>query len=311
MNEALKDDVRLGAPQAFKNMVIFPIMGDDEGAPSYKFLDEALERGAVVSEVSLSGSVPTLAFDNKTTDPVLLVEGDELRGARQNRILNLTIFVGPGVKIEIPVSCIEAGRWRYEGSNQFSSGATAGDGGLGYGKLRAANNAFVSNSLKFSGSAVGNQGAVWNDIGKKFAATETRSFTGSMSDVYAQKSQDVKEFAQAFTHQEKQRGAVVCIDGKPVGLEMFDSAAAFKRFMERLVRSYALDAIETVARTDNHVVPDVGEVRAFIELAATAPTETYKTVGEGDALRWRTDVVTGAARVVGGKAMHVASFATA
>jgi hypothetical protein len=38
---------------------------------------------------------------------------------------------------------------------------------------------------------------------------------------------------------------VVAIDGRPVALELFDSAAAFSRYPEKLTRSYALDAIET------------------------------------------------------------------
>ena len=33
--------------------------------------------------------------------------------AKQNRILNLTILVGGGKKLLIPVSCVKQGRWSY------------------------------------------------------------------------------------------------------------------------------------------------------------------------------------------------------
>lgn len=302
--------VRLGEPQTFRNLTIFPLLGEraDTGVADYLLLDEALERDlAEVTEISQMGSVPTLAFENKSDLPVLLVEGDELRGAKQNRILNLTIFVGPRVKIEIPVSCVERGRWRHT-TDRFASGA-AGSGGLGYGKLRAMNNAFVSASLSADGSAIGNQGGVWNGIEGKFAATHTSSDTRSMSDVYEQKAKDVSAYEAAFRSVPLQRGAVVFVDGKPAGLELFDAERAFDRFLKKLVRSYALDAIED-EKTPTALEPSRDQALKFIADSATAPRENFSTVGEGESVRWRSSGIAGGARVVGDKAIHVASFAT-
>ncbi len=56
--------------------------------------------------------MPELRFVNHCERPVLLLDGEELVGAKQNRILNLTVLVPAHQTIVIPVSCVEAGRWR-------------------------------------------------------------------------------------------------------------------------------------------------------------------------------------------------------
>ena len=62
-------------------------------------------------EVSEEGEVPNLLFENLGSRKVLLVDGDELVGAKQNRIVNVTIWLTPKQKTHIPVTCLEAGRW--------------------------------------------------------------------------------------------------------------------------------------------------------------------------------------------------------
>ena len=75
---------------------------------------EALDAGlARVEEVSEGGSVPELRFTNSAAMPILIVDGEELVGAKQNRVANLTILAPAKTTIRIPVSCVEAGRWRY------------------------------------------------------------------------------------------------------------------------------------------------------------------------------------------------------
>ena len=66
-----------------------------------------------ITEVSDGGSVPELAFENASAGKILLVDGDELVGARQNRVVNISILVGGGQRVVIPVSCVEHGRWSY------------------------------------------------------------------------------------------------------------------------------------------------------------------------------------------------------
>ena len=86
--------INLGEVQGFKNLQIIPLFTEGEESPVYLTLKEALEkRLLVVTEVSAQASVPELKVINNADLPVLLLDGEELAGAKQNRVLNSTILV--------------------------------------------------------------------------------------------------------------------------------------------------------------------------------------------------------------------------
>src|SRR5262245_37956479 len=105
------DGLDLGEAVRDGALTVFPLLGPDKPGPRYLTLDEALEAQlAEITEISAEGNVPELLFWNKGDDPILLVDGEQLIGAKQNRVLNLTILVRPKSRIKIPVSCVEQGR---------------------------------------------------------------------------------------------------------------------------------------------------------------------------------------------------------
>jgi hypothetical protein len=57
--------------------------------------------------VDADGVVGTLAVTNPLDVRVLLYEGEELVGAKQNRILGQTILVAAGATQKIPATCVE------------------------------------------------------------------------------------------------------------------------------------------------------------------------------------------------------------
>ena len=109
----------LGKPQSFQGLGLIPLFSRDEPALEYIGLDEAAAAGLVVTEIDQSGSVGTLAVSNPLKDNVLLYEGEELIGAKQNRVLERTILVHAQSKTPVPVNCVERGRWSYR-SEQFA-----------------------------------------------------------------------------------------------------------------------------------------------------------------------------------------------
>jgi len=295
-------NVKLGLAQIHLNLALFPLLDERSAAPGYLLLDEALERNlARVTEVSADGRVPELAFENASDRKVLLVDGDELVGAKQNRVLNLTILVGAGQKLVIPVSCVEQGRWVYRSKDFRSVRRTL------FAKARAAKMRHVTESLVVNGERRSNQAEVWAAVAGKAAAYRVESATLAMADVYEETAPRLNAYASAFRADPQQRGAIVAIDGTPVGVELFDSPATFARYLERLVASYALDAMETASSVSPTPSPD--DARHFLDSIASAAGERFPALGEGEDIRLSGDGITGGALAVDGQIVHLAGFA--
>lgn len=103
--------IRYGEPNSFLGLTLFPLFSDFRAPFEYSLLAQAVETGTAVVEEIGSGSVPGLRIRNNGEKPVLLVDGEHLVGVKQNRVLNATILVPEKTALDIPVSCVEAGRW--------------------------------------------------------------------------------------------------------------------------------------------------------------------------------------------------------
>ena len=101
--------------------------------------------------------------------------GEELQGAKQNRVLNLTILTPAHQSHAIPVSCVESGRWRRV-SHKFAASPHAQ-----FAEGRAAKMRHVTSSLKACGSRSSDQGDVWNLIAEKSVRLAAASETSAMS----------------------------------------------------------------------------------------------------------------------------------
>jgi len=295
--EAALRGLALGEPAVFKNLAVFPLVAGAEVAAGYLTLAEALKGGhARVTEVSAGGVVPELLFDNSSPHGVLLLDGDELVGAKQNRVLNVTVLVGANQKVVIPVSCVERGRW-HALSTEFRS-----EDRMMFARGRASKMSQVSRSLRERGTRHSDQGAVWDEVGAKAARLQASAPTGAMSDVYAHVGSDTRDFRAAFRAEQRQVGGVFAIGGRPAGLELFDAPGTLRSTLGRLVESYALDAIELGGRPRR---ADLEEAKDFLSRAASARTEVARAVGLGEELRLEAPGLVGEALVVDGRVVHL------
>lgn len=104
--------LEVGPATTFGKLTLFPLLSPESRVPDYLTLEEALEQGcSEVTEVSPAGTVSELLFTNHGDRSVLLLDGEALVGAKQDRVLNLSILAPARKTIRIPVSCVEAGRW--------------------------------------------------------------------------------------------------------------------------------------------------------------------------------------------------------
>lgn len=172
-------EIRVGDPISHESISIFPLEAEVESKVHYVLSDEALAAGTVtVEEIGEAGSVPELVVNNQTDNLVLFLEGQELRGAKQNRVLNTSVLVAAKSKINIPVSCVEQGRWRYT-SPKFAAG-----GSYSSSKLRHILKKSVLKSAKEGQGHRSDQGEVWNEVSRQMASLGSKSATGAMADTY-------------------------------------------------------------------------------------------------------------------------------
>ncbi len=296
---------KVGEPTTFKNLAMFPILDGNRREAGYLVLDEALAAGSArVTEVSEGGSVPELRFVNSGNLPVFLLDGEELVGAKQNRVLNLSILVPAGKTIVIPVSCVEAGRWAHRSAEFASAPRTQ------YAAGRAKKMAQVTYSLARESRRHSDQSEVWADISAKAERMRAGSPTGAMAAMYEQYGNSIEDFVRAFSALETQSGALFTIDGKTVGFDLFDCPATLRKLLPKLVRSYALDALDSLRPGSPEVsaATTKEQAEALLRSAAAARKEAFPAVGEGQDVRLTGDNLTGAALVVGDRVIHMSAF---
>jgi hypothetical protein len=117
------EQAKIGRKQSSKNLAIFPLLSNDRLDLEYLLLDEALAEGMIeVAEVSEGWSVPELKVFNKSPLMILILDGEELVGAKQNRIINTTILIGGKSTIKglYAVSAILAATPGRAGTHLFS-----------------------------------------------------------------------------------------------------------------------------------------------------------------------------------------------
>ena len=302
INQTLSN-ISVGNTITHQNLTMFALMNGGGIEADYITLDEAMLAGTVqVTEVSEGGSVPELQFVNGGDKAVLLLDGEELVGAKQNRALNLTILVPPKSTIVIPVSCVEQGRWGYRGRGFKSSDKAQ----FAEGRARKAQS--VSYCMASGHGRMSDQGDVWDSISEKMSRMEVNSPTMAMEDSYEQVRPRLNEFIGAFTAQDEQVGALFTINGEISGLDLFDSHDTISKLMPKLVGSYAIDALDRFNPVSE--APESGIAREFLNVVAAAQVSAHEAVGMGTDLRFQSQFVSGGALEVDDRVVHLCAFPT-
>ena len=300
LNETLSNLSILDA-QAALNLGVFPLKTPGLSGLSYLTLADAVAAGtASVREKSLSGSIPEILIENRADKPILILDGEELVGAKQNRTVNITILAPAGKTTAIPVTCIEAGRWS-SGPMDFDVAAR-----MHYSRGRARKMENVSASLAMCESRSADQSEVWDEIARKSERMSVRSATGALSDVFESHSASVDDYVRRLRVEPGQTGAIFAIDGKIEGLELFDSPETFSKMFEKLVRSYALDALETASGPS--AVASITDARAFLNSLAQASSQNYPAVGLGQEIRINTEELVAGGLEVDSTLVHLVAF---
>lgn len=285
----------VGQRVVHKNLVIYPILlSKVVDGTSYVTLDEALESGKVkITEVG-DGSVPTLRLEVMTTEPLFFMAGEVVTGAKQDRILQSDLmFKGKRGVFEIPVYCVEAGRWTHE-SDRFGAGKTLG-----------------SKKVRKAAAMKEGQTIVWDNVRKQnedvSAVTGTSKFQASYeSEKY---KNDSSEYLDALLnlpskHNGRMVGVVIAVAGKPASADVFANPHMFKKLWSKVLKAGVMDAITAPDGTLN----DNTAARVFLGKALTGVLKRQENPSMGEEYSIHSADVQGNFFSASNAVLHLALF---
>lgn len=312
------NSLRTGEPARHENLTVMPIFNGGKAAEErgYLLLEEAVSSGVAKVHERETAAVHQIEFENYSERPVLMLGGEELAGARQNRIVNLTILAPPRSKIVIPVSCVEEGRWRPV-SREFRTTPS-----LAFTRLRARSQARVTTSMRAGRGYRSDQQEIWDTVGETLRFLGVASSTSAMREAFDRRSSDVEAYVGALTWIDGQIGALFAIDGRPAGLDVFDHPLTCRQMMAKLTRGYALDAVESRIRRQRekhggssmtYGSPVGGQdtpvdLRAWMDSIGGAEIFSRPAIGMGEDVRMEGAQMTGAALWVEDRYVHLCAF---
>ena len=303
MTIAQLDHAAIGRPITRAGISLFPIylptVGDHD--PTATIADRTDD---VIITEQLSAAVPSICVSNPGQAPVLLVEGETIAGGQQNRTLNVSVLVPAGATIDVPVSCVEAGRW--SGERAFTRGRSFAPR-----RVRRVKTATVRNSIAMGNSKYSDQGAVWSTIDAELSRVDKLNATSSLlaNEALLEEDSRLREATAELIELGPlpgQCGIVLSHGSRVVAVEVFANPRLLSANWEALVRAAMLDT-----PVDLRGRPSASRALQFLHRLATATSTDASGVGLGRESHVRTGRLVGQALTLDGSVVHASAFALA
>lgn len=290
--------IQMGEPVEHRGIVLAPLFPWTRARAQYITLEEALGVGFQVTEMAAGASVPEVLAANPSGADVIVCDGEELLGAKQNRILNVTVLVPARGTVRIPVSCVEQGRWSAGGGAFSAASHTA------YPELRRRKAERLAAAPLRPGVA---QEEVWSAVAEKSIRLGSYSPTGAQAHIFTSRGRELAELRGAFPLEPGQAGALVALGPDLLCLDYLSRPEAFARLYPKLLDGYLLDALE---RLDGEPVP-AGRLEAFVEAVLAAPRRRELSVGLGEDVRVSAKGLVGSGLELDGELLQLSAYSTA
>ena len=163
----------------------------------------------------------------------------------------------------------------------------------------------VSGSNRVGAEARSNQGEVWNEVSRKLEMLKSMSNTDALEQVYADNENRLKSIVEKLQPPPGACGVVFAFGGRIAGCDLFDRPETLVKMWPKLVRAYAIDALE---RREPAPPVTAESVRELLHQSARAKIESFKSVGLGDDVRLESPSLAGACLVVEQQPVHFEMF---
>lgn len=238
----------------YENLRLYPVYANENFKTEFKTignyvtLKDAITKSKVkITEKNNSGSVNNLTIENISSDTIIIITGEVVKGGKQDRIVQNDLLLKPkSGKQNLTVFCVESGRW----SAEANSRTTSRDGEEAPAEFKNYYDKGAM-SLRKVVEKEKDQSKVWEkveDINKaNKTTTSTNAYTalGNSADFNRRLEKYLQFFKNKFSSDQNIIGVVVVTGNKVLGCDMFATHELFTKQFESLLHSYATEAILT------------------------------------------------------------------
>ncbi|MCB0830251.1 MAG: hypothetical protein KDB64_04965 [Solirubrobacterales bacterium] len=301
IDQYLSQPLTVGEPITSGPLTIFPVFGPDPGIP-YVSLKDAIENGNLtVKELPGGASVRDLVVENPGRHNVLVFEGEEVLGARQNRTFDISVLIPSGARITVPVSCVEAGRWDgMRHGEAFASSPQTADPRLRGSKVRQSHRARMAGQ-----EARADQSEVWMEVSERAREVGVSSPTESLNDVHVSRGEQLRRMVRSIELQPGQVGMIAAAGDEIIAADLVSRPEVFEELFLPLLHGYALDALASGAREAD---VSAETAREFIDHATSTRILEGDGIGMGRDFRFEEATLVGAGLISGEELIQFSVF---
>lgn len=283
-------NIELLGAQSHENMAIIPLKTPVNYSLDLLSLKKGFELGLVEVKECETSTVNTLIVENKSVSPLVLIDGEEIVGGDQNRIVSATTIIAPQSSSKISVNCSEKGRWGFKSNFKQSE--------------YIANYNTRRQKAYASRSHINVQASVWDSIDCLEENIAHASPTQAMSESYDSRKIDHEKFISAFHAVDGQTGVLIIIDGEIKGFELFLNSEIYREYHEKIIRSYLIDS--EIKNTQFAINMD--EASLVIENARNSSYDKKETEGLEDCFEFENEAGLGLLYTYENEVIHWSYF---
>ena len=229
--------------------------------------------------------------------PLLLLEGEMVVGADQNRTLNVSVLVAARSSTVVPVSCVEQGRWGRGSRRSVSDRSSFAPGSLRSKKVQHLEPQSPDRTGRLS-----SQGIVWGEVSRYETERGRYSETSALDDLQQAVEDEVGPELEFLSPLPNQVGVVCATGDRVIGMDLFDRPATLESYLRSIVAGQMLDAVTVFDPLD-----PVAVVERFLAAVEAAGRSRGQGVGLGDEILLHGEV-TGVGLEFEGSLVHLAAF---
>ena len=285
-------------PVEKNNITTFFLSSIEKNNNKYLSFSEAIAKNQVqISEVNKEGLLTKLSVSNKSSDNIIILNGELIIGTqiRQDRIVDSTVLIPGYATVLINTFCGEQYRWSPRLSNKISTSES-----LYFSSGRANNAADINTKLS-------KQCRIWSEISEKISDFNIKSFTNSVDQIYKKKKVNVEEIVNFFKIPSEAVGVALGINHQLVNIDIFSNNCMLQIYLPKIIRSIALDSFKKISKKSYLKKKDV---HRFLRQIHQANKQKRKVVegSLGEELQFNSESVAGSILYHKEQTVHFSAF---